>query len=197
MKLIQYSLCAAALAVANPAIAKWTTMPATLPVAVAKGQMTVVAGPGWNQDSARPFKKGETWSFDGPLLNTIDFYAAIDSGEALAKERNKKREPLPKFAADMLPTDVAQLYEQTARIMLGTSEFTVDAIEPVTFLNRQGFKFTYHYTRPEEELTRNGEAQAVIVKNKLYMIAYTAAALHYFNAGLPSAHAVMASATLK
>ncbi|AYJ87772.1 hypothetical protein D3Y57_19885 [Sphingomonas paeninsulae] len=140
MKLIQYSLCAAALAVANPAIAKWTTMPATLSVAVAKGQMTVVAGPGWNQDSARPFKKGETWSFDGPLLNTIDFYAAIDSGEALAKDRNKKREPLPKFAADMLPTDVAQLYEQTARITLGTSEFTVDAIEPVTFFEPTRFQ---------------------------------------------------------
>ncbi|MDB5701928.1 MAG: hypothetical protein JWL66_2127 [Sphingomonadales bacterium] len=197
MKVIYHTLCAAALAVTSPATAKWTTMPDTLPVAVAKSQMTVVAGPGWNQNSARPFKKGESWSIDGPLLNTIDFYAGIAGGESLARERDKKRQPLPKFTADMLPTDVAQLYEQTARITLGTSEFSVDSMEPTVFLNRPGFKFTYHYTRPDEELTRNGEAQGVIVKGKLYLIAYNAAALHYFKAGLPSAHVVMASAYLK
>ncbi|WP_293883872.1 hypothetical protein [Sphingomonas sp.] len=197
MKPLVYTLCAAALVATSPATAKWTTMPETVPVAVAKSEMTVVAGPGWNQNSTRPFPKGETWSIDGPLLNTIDFYAGIGAGESLAKERDKKRKPLPKFAVDMLPTDIAQLYEQTARIMLGTSEFSVDSIEPTTFLNRPGFKFSYHYTTPDEELTRNGEAQGVVTDKKLYLIAFNAAALYYFKTGLPSAHLVMASASLK
>jgi hypothetical protein len=197
MKIIHLALSIAALAICNPALAKWKTMRDARPVAIAKGPMTVTPGAGWNQDQIRVFKKGETWSLDGPLLNTVDFYAAIGSGEPLAVERNKKRQPLPKFSADMLPTDVAQLYEQTARIVLGTSEFSVDAIEPATFLNRQGFRFTYHYTRPDEELARNGEAEAVIVAGKLYLIAYTATALHYYDAGLPSAEALMASASLK
>jgi hypothetical protein len=197
MKIVHLTLCIAALTVANPAFAKWKTIRDARPVTVAKGLMTVTPGPGWNQDQVRPFKKSETWSIDGPLLNTIDFYAQIGSGEALAVEHDRKRKPLPRFSADMLPTDVAQLYEQTARIVLGTSEFSVDTIEPATFLNRQGFRFTYHYTRSDEELARSGEAEAVIVNGKLYMVAYTAAALHYFEAGLPSAHALMASASLK
>lgn len=179
-----------------PLYAKWTLMPPSGRVAVANSAMTVVPGQGWNMNSARPSKKGEMWSFDGPLLNQVEFVGGVANGEPLVKERSKKQQPLPKFSSAMLAPDVAQAYEQTQRIVTGSPDFTVDAMEPASFAGHPGFRFTYHFTRPDEELTRKGEARGAIVGGKLYMVTYTAAALHYFEAGLPSAQAIMDSAKL-
>jgi hypothetical protein len=126
--------------------------------------------------------------------NQIEFIGGVANGEPLAKERNKKDKPLPKFNAKMLPTDVAQAYEQTQRIVTQSPDFTIDSMEPVTFAGHPGVKFTFHFTRPEEELTRKGEARGAIIGGRLYMITYTATALHYFDAHLAQAQAIMDSA---
>ena len=182
--------------VAAPLSAKWTLMPETIPVAVAKSTMKVVPGKGWNSWSVRPGKKSELWSYDGPVLNQIEFIGGVASGEPLAKERNKKDKPLPKFSSKMLPTDIAQAYEQTQRIVSQSPDFAIDSMEPVTFAGQPGVKFTFHFTRPDEELTRKGEARGAIIGGKLYMITYTAAALHYFDAQLVQAQAIMDSAKI-
>ncbi len=187
---------AAAMLIATPAAAKWTMIREAVPVSVAKSGMKVVAGSGWNLRSAYAFKKGESWSYDGPLLNELSFFGAVANGEPLAKDRNKKYKPLPKFERSMLPSDIAQLYEQTQRIALDTPDFAIDAIAPVQFAGRPGFKFNFHYTRPDEELTRKGEARGAVIGGKLFMITYVAAAIHYYDAGIAQARAVMASATV-
>lgn len=181
---------------AAPLSAKWTLLPETMPVAVAKSAMKVVPGRGWNSWSFRPGKKNELWSYDGPVLNQIEFIGGIADGEPLARERNKKDRPLPKFSSRMLPTDIAQAYEQTQRIVTQSPDFTIDSMEPVTFAGHPGVRFTFHFTKPDEELTRKGEARGAIIGGKLYMISYTAAALHYFDAGLPGAQAIMDSARI-
>lgn len=177
-----------------PLAAKWTLKPEGARVAVAKSGLTVVPGAGWNSWSFRPGKKAELWSYDGPVLNQIEFIGGVASGEPLARERNKKDKPLPKFNPKMLPTDIAQAYEQTQRIVSQSPDFTVEAMEPVTFAGHPGIKFTYRYTRPEEELTRRGEARGAIIGGKLYMISYAAPAVHYFDAHLTKAQAIMDSA---
>jgi hypothetical protein len=177
-----------------PALAKWTQLPETMPVAVAKSPLKVVPGQGWNSWSVRPGKKAELWSYDGPVLNQIEFIGGVGNGEPLAKERNKKDKPLPKFNAKMLPTDIAQIYEQTQRIVTQSPDFTVDSMEPVTFAGHPGVKFTFRFTKPDEELTRKGEARGAIIGGKLYLISYTAAALHYYDAHLAKAQAIMDSA---
>lgn len=158
--------------------------------------MTVVPGQGWNMTTVRPSKKSETWSFDGPILNQVEFVAGVANGEPLAKERDKKRQPLPKFGSAMLAPDVAQAYEQTQRILTGSPDFSIDSMEPASFAGHPGFRFAYHFTKPDEELTRRGEVRGAIVGGKLYMISYTAAALHYFDAHLAKAQAIMESARL-
>jgi hypothetical protein len=196
MSKLKFAAMLAVALAAAPLSAKWTLMPETARVPVAKSAMTVVPGHGWNMSSARPSKKSELWSYDGPVLNQVEFIAGVASGEPLAKERSKKHQPLPKFSGSMLPTDVAQAYEQTQRILTASPDFAIEAMEPTTFAGRPGFRFTYRYTRPDDELTRRGEARGAIVGGKLYMIAYTAAALHYFDAHLAKAQAIMDSATV-
>jgi hypothetical protein len=175
-----------------PASAKWITVPTTAPTTVAQSKLWVTSPAGWNRWSKRPMKQSELWSFDGPLLNQVQFYGGVAAGQPLAKERNKKREPLPKFSANMKATDIAEAYEQTMRVTQGASDFTIDAIEPVTFAGRSGFRFAYRYT--SEELTRRGEARGAIIGGKLYLISYMAPALHYYDAHLAKAQAIMESA---
>jgi hypothetical protein len=193
MKKLILGLALAGLAAA-PLSARWTLLPETMPVAVAKSSMKVVPGQGWNSWSFHPGKKSELWSYDGPVLNQIEFIGGVGDGEPLAKERNKKDKPLPKFSARMLPTDIAQVYEQTQRIVTQSPDFTVDSMEPVAFAGRPGVKFTFHFTKPDEEITRKGEARGAIIGGKLYLITYTATALHYFDAHLAQAQAIMDSA---
>ena len=181
---------------AAPLSARWRLLPETMPVMVAKSAMKVVPGPGWNSWSFRPGKKNELWSYDGPVLNQIEFVGGVADGEALAKERNKKDKPLPKFSSKMLPTDIAQIYEQTQRIVTQSPDFVIDSMEPVSFAGYPGVKFTFRFTKPDEELTRKGEARGAIVGGKLFLIAYSAPALHYFDAHLAKAQAVMESAKI-
>ena len=186
--LVTLALCA------QSASAKWIAVPTTAPVAVAQSKLTVTAPAGWNRWSKRPVKQGELWSFDGPILNQLAFHGAIAPGQPLAKERNKKREPLPKFGAGMRATDIAEAYEQTARVTQGATDFVIDAIEPAVFAGNDGFRFAFHYTAGE--LTRRGEARGAIIGGRLYLITYAAPALHYFDAHLSKAQAIMDSAKL-
>ncbi|MBS0503259.1 MAG: hypothetical protein JSS55_05535 [Proteobacteria bacterium] len=177
-----------------PVSAKWIAVPAANRAPVAGGALTVKPEAGWNRWSKKPTKQSELWSFDGPLLNQIQFFGGVGSGQPLARERNKKREPLPKFKVDMKATEVAEAFEQTIRVTQGASDFAIDQIEPAAFGATQGFRFAYHYTAGE--LVRKGEVRGAIVKNKLYMIAYSAPALHYYDAHLAGAQAVMDSAQI-
>lgn len=183
----------ALLAIAAPASAKWTEVGANRTV-VAGSALSVMAGPGWNRWSKKPIRKEELWSFDGPLLNRIEFFGGIASGEALARETNKKREPLPKFAASMKAAEIADLVERTLRVTEHAPDFMFETVEPMAFAGKPGFRFRYRYT--SGELIRRGEARGGIVAGKLYMIAYSAPALYYFDAHLPRAAAIMESARI-
>ena len=189
--MVKQSLLIAAL-LSAPVSAKWIAVPTTAPSAVANSKLSVTPPEGWNRWSKRPTKQSELWSFDGPLLNQVQFYGGVPAGQPLAKERNKKREPLPKFSAGMKATDIAEAYEQTMRVTQAATDFTIDAIEPVTFASQPGFRFAYRYTA--DELTRKGEARGAIIGGKLYLISYMAPALHYYDAHLAKAQAIMDSA---
>lgn len=185
-------LFAAAALMSGPALAKWSAVPASTPAAVASSKLSVVPSAGWNRWSKKPVKQSELWSFDGPLLNQIEFYGGLTNGQPFARERNKKREPLAKFTPAMKATEIAEAFEQTIRVTQGAPDFAIDQIEPVTFAGANGFRFAYHFTTGE--LVRKGEARGAIIGGKLFMIVYSAPALHYFDAHLAAAHGVMDSA---
>jgi hypothetical protein len=190
------AIAIAVLANAVSANAKWTEKAAGARALVAQSHLSVVAPARWNQSSTRLSKKSESWSFDGPLLNQIDFYAEVAAGEPLIKEKSKKRDPLPKFAANMQASDIAEMFERTNRIAAGANDFTVDSVAPANFAGQKGFRFTYHFTGQDDTLTRKGVASGAVIGGKLFLITFTAPALYYFDAGVTDAQAIMDSATL-
>ncbi len=181
------------LGVAAPVAAKWTEVAAAR-TPVAHTALSVVAEAGWNRWSKHPIKAEELWSLDGPLLNRIVFLGGVADGRPIAREANRKREPLPHFAAAMRATDIAELVERTTRITEAAPDFTTEVVAPATFAGRPGFRLRYRYT--VGELTRRGEARGAVIDGRLYLIAYSAPALHYFDTDLPRATAIMDSAQI-
>lgn len=176
------------------ALAGWKIMPKAMPVAVAKSTLTVTPTVDWNKASGRPSPKGEMWTLDGAALDELSFFAGIAPGEALYREPNKKDQPLPKFSAKMLAPDIVQMFEASNRIILKTSLFEIDKLEPAKLAGQDGVKFTYHYTVQGEEVRRKGEARAAIIGGKLYLINFVAPTIHYYDATIDQARAIMDSA---
>ena len=178
------------------ALAGWKIMPQKTPVAVAKSNLTVTPRSDWNRWSSRPSKKGEVWTLDGVSLNELSFFAGVANGESIYKERNKKDKPLPKFDAKMTLPDIVQMFEASNRIIMETSLFKVDQVEPATLAGHKGVRFTYEYTVKDEEVRRKGEGRAAVIGGKLYLINFVAPAIHYHDAGIDEARAIMDSARL-
>ena len=176
--------------------AQWNLVPANQPIAVAKSNLRVTPGNPWNRWKHRPSKKGEIWTQDGVSLNALTFASGIVSDEPIYKERNKKDLPLPKFDPRMTAPDIVQMFEATNRILLKTSLFEVDNVEPARLAGHDGVRFSYHYVVQDEEVRRKGEARAAIIGGKLYLIDYAAPAIHYFDTGITEARAIMDSARL-
>lgn len=164
-------------------------------VTVAASKMTVTPTRDWNRLSTSPGKRAETWTLDGEQLNDLTFFGGIEAGQPLVKERSKKKDPLPKFTAGALLIDVPELLEGTYRTYKKIGAFRTTLSEPGKFLGRDGVTFTYEYT-DEDQLIRKGEARAAIVDGKLYMITFDAPRLHYFDAAVKEAQAIMSSAAL-
>jgi hypothetical protein len=190
------AVLAAALLVSVPATAGWKVAAPGVAIGVAHDGMMVTPPSAWNRWTVRPSKRGETWTQDGVALNELQFFAGVLPGEAVWRERRKKDEPLPKFRAGMLAPEIVGIVEGSHRILLGTALFEVEAVEPATFLGAKGVRFAYRYTVPDEEVRRRGEGRATVIGGKLYLITFAAPAIHYFDAGIGEARAIMDGARL-
>lgn len=166
------------------------------PVAVAKSMLTVTPAVEWNKLGARPGRNSETWTFDGDALNDLTFYGGIEPERTLFREVSKRNKPLPRVKATMLVTDIPTLVENSYRIALDTPLFTVEGMEPMAFAGKPGIRFTYSFTRPNEDLPRKGEGRGAMIDGKLYLITFEAPRLHYFDAGVASFRQVADSAKL-
>lgn len=146
---------------------------------IADSALQVTPPRDWNRLSAKPGKYAETWTLDGEQLNDVTFYGAVEPGQPLVRERDKKRAPLPKFTARTLLIEVPELLEGTYRAEKGIGDFTLTGSKPDRFLGRDGVFFSYDYV-DADQLPRKGEARAVVVAGKLYMATFDAPRLHYF-----------------
>src|SRR3546814_1135589 len=75
-------------------------------VAVADSGVTVTPGRDWNRLDAKAGKNTETWTLDGEQLNDVTFFGGIEAGKPLVKERDRKRDPLPKFTSSTLLIEI-------------------------------------------------------------------------------------------
>jgi hypothetical protein len=163
---------------------------------IADSAMTVAPPRDWNRLELTPGKYAETWTLDGEQLNDVTFFAGVEPGKPLVKEQDKKRAPLPKFTETTLLVEVPELLEGTYRASRQIGGFTVTGTKPGRFLGRDGVFFTYEYT-DKDSLPRKGEARAVLIAKKLYMITFDAPRLHYFDRTLADFRALAEATKLR
>ncbi|MCA1662287.1 MAG: hypothetical protein LC648_09115, partial [Novosphingobium sp.] len=120
----------------------------------------------------------------------------IKKGEALFRQRDKKKDPLPRFDPAMLPTDIVEWFENSARIALTSAVFEVGAVRPAKLAGADGVEMEFSYATEGDNLERRGVARAAVIGRRLYLITYDAPRIHYFDEGLPTALAIMSSARL-
>ncbi|PJG49369.1 hypothetical protein CAF53_14915 [Sphingobium sp. LB126] len=181
---------------AQPLMAGNALMPAGTSVAVAKSALTVTPEREWNRLSARPGRNSETWTLDGDDLNGVNFYS-IETGRTLFREVSKKTKPLPRFSSTMLLTDIPALLENSYRIALGTTLFSMTSIDPVPFLGAKGVRFSYSFRKQMEDVSRHGEAVGAIVGGRLYLMTFDAPAILYFDRDVAGFRQIVTSARLE
>jgi len=196
-KALKYGLTWVLLGVSAPLLAGFTLEATGQAVAVAKSGLNVTPSQDWNGLGRRLGRNAESWTRDGLTLNDVTFYGGISNDETLFKDRAKKDKPLPHFSATMLAPDVAQLFEQTYRLVNDTPIFKIDGMEPATFMGKQGFRFSYSFTSQTDEVNRKGEANGAIIDNKLYMITYEAPVIYFYDTSLQPYRKLVESAVLK
>ena len=149
----------------------------------------------WNRLAIKRGKFAETWTLDGEQLNDVTFYGGVETDKPLVKERDKKRDPLPKFRSDTLLVEIPELVQGTYRAYKGISSFTMTNSKPGRFLGRDGIEFIYEFT-DNDNLPRKGEGRAAIISGKLYMVTFDAPRLHYFERTRADFHALADTAFL-
>lgn len=188
---------AALMAAGAPVMAANTLVAAGTTVQVARSGLTVTPPGEWNRLGARPGRSAETWTRDGDPLNDLTFYGGIETGKPIIREVSRKDRPLPAFSSTMLLTDVPPLLEQSYRIALDSPLVSIGKSEPATVAGRPGIRFAYRFTRPDEDVERQGEAWAMIDGGRLYMMSYEAPAIHFFDKDAEAARVVMATARIE
>ncbi len=191
--------CALALALALgisaiPTVAQagWKLIPANGSAKI--GSMTVTPGTDWNQASARPGKQGVTWTHDGFALNQFDMFAAVPGGATVYVDKDKKRNPMPRFESTMMLLELGDLFERVFRAKEQAVEFIRDSEEPTKLSGHSALQMRYRYITPNSALHRQGVVRMAVVDGRLYILNFTGPSLHYFEDGLPEAIAIMDSA---
>ncbi len=164
-------------------------------VKVAKSAINVTPPKNWNKLSATPAKHAEVWTLDGEQLNEVTFYGGVIAGKPLVKERNKKRNPLPKFTSTTLLIELPELLENTYRASKQIGSFSLTSSKPDRFLDRDGIYFAYEFL-DQDNLPRKGEARAVLINKKLYLVTFEAPRVHYFDRTIDDFRALASTATV-
>ena len=121
----------------------------------------------------------ELWTVDGPLLQELFFFSGIADGKPLfpATAQSKEKE-LPAFDEKMTALEVRDLLVAT---LSRRNQFSVETtnLRPWQFGNVDGFRFELSLVT-DDGLIKQGFAVGTIRNDKLYLIAFSAAEVHYY-----------------
>jgi hypothetical protein len=164
---------------------------------VAKASLSVTPTVAWNKQTTVSglHSSAEVWTLDGPILSQVTFFGPIKDGETLIRPITRAETKPPLFKSGMLPQDVVEFVEKSYRVQSGSPVFTITNLKPAQFGGEQGFQFDFDFVT-RDEVRRKGRAAGAIRSGQLYLIIYEAAAVHYFERGLPEVDKLIGSARI-
>lgn len=136
----------------------------------------------------------EVWTQDGITLDALAFFVGVAQGKTLGTAIPGTGKKLPEFRSSMTPGEIVELYEQM--VTQDGSAFALKRVAPGRFGGQPGFRFEHTITRKSDNVLLKGIAQGAVVKDKLYLVAFTAPAIYYFDRHAPQVEPLLASALI-
>lgn len=148
-----------------------------------------------NQQDITGRSNTEIWTADGPLLNTLTFFAGIEDGKTLFVQTSEqeKRDKLPAFRGSMTPTEVMELVESTYAKISQSSLTRTRNLRPAQFAGAPGFRFEFSYVG-KDEIDREATAAGAIRNGRLYLIVYQGTRLYHHGLRQAQAERIIESA---
>ena len=164
---------------------------------VGGNELIVTPGVAWNMLPTQRDQMDweETWTRNGPLLETIAFVGGLPEGKTLRKQKKKSDRQVPLFRADMTPQDLVSMVEASYRTR-GVTVFDVESVEPVDFIGGKGLNVRFKYA-PNNGISKKGSCVMRVVDRKLYVMKLEGVSSHYFDAAVPEFERMVASARLE
>jgi hypothetical protein len=129
------------------------------------------------------------WTVDGLRLQTLRFVAPVADGKPLFEARSDAE--LPSFRRNLAPSEIVDfVVDSLARA--GWQRVEARDIQPAAFGAHSGFRFVLDFTN-EGGLEMRGLALGAVVGEKLHLILYTGARLHYYARHAPDVERIFES----
>jgi hypothetical protein len=167
----------------------WTSVP----VKPAKLSGGLVLQPE-NEWSAIKYGRAQVWTVHGPPLEAVTVVAGLEDGKSIDPPVSYKDE-MPLFRASMAASEVAEMVVETL-LRAGYGRVELLGVRPESFASRPGFRFDLDLATGNG-LEQSGFGAGAIVDGKLYLIAYRAPKLHYFEHYKPAVEKLIDTARIE
>lgn len=143
--------------------------------------------------SAATDSKWEVWTVDGPGLEAIQFLTGLDDGEPLFRAADAQKRMT--FRKTMSPSELAELLVD-GLTSTGAQNIRVTNLRPQKFGTADGFRCELAFMT-KNGLEKQGMAAGATIKDRLYLVLYTGAKLHYYEAHRNDAEKIIQSIRMK
>jgi hypothetical protein len=137
--------------------------------------------------------KWEVWTIDGAGLEAIQFLTGLDDGEPLFRAVDVQKRM--KFRKTMSRSELAELLAD-GLTSIGVQNITVTNLRPQKFGAADGFRCELTFVT-KNGLEKQGMAAGGTVNGRLYLVLYTGAKLHYYEAHRGEAERIIQSIRMK
>ncbi len=163
---------------------------------VLPGQFSVKGQAGWNRlDEGGKVDRDLWWTVNGAPLDLVRFFTGLAPGQPMIQVKGQAAQKrMPTFQAKMQPEEIVEMYE--ALVTSDGNTFKRDKLAPCAFAGGDGFRFEFTLVRKSDEVTLKGAGWGVVRNDKLYLMVFQAARIHYYPDLLPKVEAMAASARI-
>jgi len=120
-----------------------------------------------------------TWTVEGFTVDRLQFFVAIKDGKPIADRPKGAKEQRPlTFHSTMKAHEIVALFE--GLYTEDGSTFTLDRIDPVTFIGEPGFRYSYTLVRRTDDVRLSGVGYGAVHGGELTVINYSAPRLGFF-----------------
>ncbi len=137
------------------------------------GKMTVTPTIAWNKLS---YQEPEIWTINGTGLDAIRFLVDVKDGATFFKTDKDKKQP--KFSGSMRPTEIMEFVVDSFA-GAGAVAPVGENLRPAKFGGHRGFRFDMSYAS-KSGLRYQSLAVGAKVKDRLFLIVFSAPKQHYF-----------------